>query len=322
LAYLGNDAHVAVFLTLSNNQGKIIKSVAGSCLVRFSDGEIIKCKLRGKLRLGALRPLAGDEVCVGEEGESAVVTEILSRRNTLVRPAVANVDTLLITIAPAQPAPTLSIIDKVIAVAEYNDIQPVIVVSKSDVDNAKAIEIAELYRGCGMKVFVTSAESGDGLAELSAYLDETAKEQTVIFCGSSGVGKSSLMNAIFPRLAIAVGALSEKSERGRHTTREVALYSAAELLDPAMSGYIGDTPGFSLVDFDLIDIFDVSKLPFGFREMVPYLGECKYTKCTHVTEDGCAVIQAVDQGKIHPLRYQSYLGIYEEIKDKKDWMKK
>ena len=262
---MGNDAHLAILLALDSNQGKIIKSVASSCLVRFGDGNVIKCKLRGKLRLGALRPLAGDVVYIGQEGDNAVVTEILPRQNTLVRPAAANVDILLITLAPAKPAPALSIIDKVIAVAEYNDIEPVVIISKSDVDSAGAEEIAELYRSCGIKVFVTSSETGQGLDSLSFYLHEQGKDKTLIFCGSSGVGKSSLMNALFPRLSIAVGELGEKSERGRHTTREVALYPSADLIDSSMTGYIGDTPGFSLVDFDLVDIFDVSKLPFGFR---------------------------------------------------------
>ena len=303
-------------------KGKIIKSIAGSCLVRFEDGQLIDCKPRGKLRLGPLRPLAGDDVVVGYEGENAFVSEILPRRNTLARPAAANVDVLFITVAPAQPLPALSIIDKVIAVAEYNDILPVILVSKADVDPDFAARLGDLYGKCGIETFVTSVVAGQGIDQLSAYLGDLAKDDTVVFCGSSGVGKSSLMNALFAQLAIAVGKLSDKTGRGRHTTREVALYPAADLMDESFCGYIGDTPGFTLLDFDMIDIFDAAKLAFGFREMVPFLGQCKYTKCTHTSEDGCAIIAAAQRGEIALSRHESYVQIYNDIKDKRDWQGK
>jgi len=284
----------------------------------MENGEKIVSRIRGKLRLSGTRPFVGDYVALELDDEANIV-EILPRRNSLVRPPSTNIDLLLITIAPEWPAPSLHTIDQVISVAEYNDIEPVIVITKRDLNPAGAEKLSALYQKCGFNVFVTCATNGFGVGELSEHLKISASEgKSALFCGISGVGKSTLLNAMFQKLDILTATLGEKSGRGRHTTRAVTLYPAGDLYGEDLPGYVGDTPGFSLLDFDMIDIFEPEELYLGFREFVPYALNCKFKKCTHLREDGCGVLAAIQAGEILQSRHESYVRIFHDVKNKRN----
>jgi len=303
---------------LEKSIGKIIQMTTGSCLVHMESGEKVVSRIRGKLRLSGTRPFVGDNVIL-ETDEDVNIVEILPRRNALVRPPSTNIDLLLITIAPEWPAPSLHTIDQVISVAEYNDIEPIIVITKRDLNPSGAEKLSQLYKKCGFNIFVTCSTDGFGLGELSERLKNDASVgKSAIFCGISGVGKSTLLNAMYPTLDINTATLGEKSGRGRHTTRAVTLYPANELYEESLLGYIGDTPGFSLLDFDMIDIFEPEELYLGFREFVPATINCKYKKCTHLREDGCGVLAAIQRGEILSSRHESYVRIFHDVKNKRN----
>ena len=247
-----------------------------------------------------------------------MIAGILPRKNALIRPPVANLDLLLIAMAAADPAPMPETADKLISIAEFNGIEPVLVIGKSDLAPQTAEELRRVYELAGLPVFLLSAREGEGVDALRAYLFAQMQNKVAAFAGASGVGKSTLLNALFPSLSLATGEISRKIARGRHTTRRVQLYP----LDGAENAYIADTPGFSMLDFIRFDFFKKEDLPLTMREFAPYLGLCRYTKCTHTKEEGCAILAAVREGKIAASRHQSYLAMYEALKNKHDWSKK
>jgi len=207
-------------------------------------------------------------------------------------------------------------VDKLIAIAEYNRIEPVIVITKKELNPTYARELLELYFLCGFSCFCVSSVSGEGIDELEAWMSEHLTGNISAFAGASGIGKSTLMNRLFPHLSLSTSEISRKIERGRHTTRQVELFPLSE---DAHCGYIADTPGFSMLDFERFHFFDKEDLPETMREFLPYIGRCRYTKCSHTKEEGCAILQAVKEGKIPPSRHASYLELYETLKNKKKW---
>ena len=283
-----------------------MKSVGGFYYVRC-DGEIYECKARGSFRKRGSSPVAGDRVriTVPDDGFCAL-EEIVPRKNKLKRPALANIDILVIVCSTVDPQPNFAVIDKMTAAAVNNDMQPVIVVSKNDIKNGD--EVAAVYRGSGIEVFQVSPESRD---EADALL-ELLRGKVSAFTGNSGVGKSTLLNMLFPHLELATGEISEKLGRGRHTTRVVELFEENGCI-------VADTPGFSTVDLQRYELIDRERLQYCFPEFEEYLGQCQFTSCAHTCEKGCAILAAVEEGKIHPSRHKSYVAMYNEVKDLKPW---
>jgi len=306
--------------------GRIIKGVGGLYTVALSDAELgtVACRARGALRREAA-PLAGDRVAVSYDADKVtkshddadarfVIEEIVDRKNSLIRPPLANLDFLFVTVAAASPAPVLLTIDKLISIAVHNSIGPVVVITKSELDREYAEEIAQIYKKAGFETMITSAETGEGIDVLRAYIDELPEGSISAFSGASGVGKSTLMNCLFPNLELSTSSVSRKTERGRHTTRQTELFLINE-----GRAYLADTPGFTMLDFEQFDFFTLDDLPYTMREFDKYIGECKYKKCTHTKEEGCAMIEAVEKGEISPSRHKSYLALYEILKAKKKW---
>ena len=312
------------------HQGKIIKGVGGLYTVRLLDdaeAKTVCCRARGAFRHQHLSPLPGDLVTVIEEetapqtaddadGGRYVIDAIHDRRNALIRPPMANLDVLFVTMATAAPTPVLTTVDKLIAIAEHNHIEPVVVVTKSELAPAYAEDLAEIYRLGGFSTFVLSAKENTGIDALSDFIDRELTEKTAAFAGASGIGKSTLLNRLFPHLALSTLEISRKIQRGRHTTRQVELFP---LSDDINCGYIADTPGFSMLDFERFDFFDKEDLPEAMREFRPLIGACRYTKCSHTKEEGCAILEAVREGQIAPSRHASYVEIYDTLKQKKKW---
>lgn len=304
-------------------KGKIIKGVGGLYTVRVLDeahelcNSTVQCRAKGAFRHNGMTPLAGDDVALLFEADgSSVISEIGERRNSLIRPPLANLDYIFVTMAAAQPTPILSTVDKLTAIAEHNNIEPVIVITKADISHEDADRYAEIYRSAGFTVFVISSVTGEGVDALKAFVDTTLPSKTAAFAGASGIGKSTLMNALFPHLSLVTSEISRKIERGRHTTREVELFALSDALD---SGYLADTPGFSMLDFERFDFFSLEDLPRAFREFEERIGECRYTKCSHTKEEGCAIVDAVKRGEIPSSRHESFLELYATLKAKKKW---
>ncbi len=323
--------------------GTVIKGVGGLFTVRLIkdaaspsaplDGKTVLARGRGSLRKkGEL--LVGDRVrvCYDEatakafsddpaslsDGGGIAVEEILPRKNALIRPPMANLDVLFVTVAAATPDPVPETMDKLICIAEYNGIEPILVVTKADLDLARAARIAAVYQKAGFEVFVASGETGEGVDALNAYIHTLPTGCIAAFSGASGVGKSTLLNRLFPHLALETGELSRRIERGKNTTRSVELYPLSETNEQA---YLADTPGFTMLDFARFDFFGKEDLFATFREFRPYLGECRYKKCTHTKEEGCALLAAVREGVVSRSRHKSYTHLFEILKTKKDWEK-
>jgi len=303
---------------MNEPKGRIIRSTGGLYTVD-TGSELIACRAKGAFRHDGQKPLAGDIVTLrGNKGEYAV-SEIRERKNSLIRPPLANLDYLFVVVAAASPDPILLTVDKLISIAEFNSIEPVVVVTKEYQDSTAANEIAEIYIKCGFTVFVTSPEAGSG--QVLDFIKQNCADSLIAFAGNSGVGKSTLMNALFPTLSLETGDVSQKTERGRHTTRAVELYALSGLLGiEDATGYAADTPGFSMLDFVRFDFYRKEDLPGTFREFDRYIGHCRYTKCSHTVEDGCAILEALESGEIPKSRHESFLSLYADLKDKKDWM--
>ncbi len=306
-------------------KGKIIKGVGGlySVKVRDSsselDGAILGCRAKGSFRHSNMTPLAGDNVILlasDTPDGGYVISEILERRNSLIRPPLANLDYIFVTMAAAHPQPVLTTVDKLICIAEYNKIEPIIVITKLDLDRKSASELEDIYRRSGFTVFTVSSPEGDGLSEIRSFIEENMCGRTAAFAGASGIGKSTLMNALFPYLELTTSEISRKIERGRHTTRHVELFPLSDERD---CGYIADTPGFSMLDFERFNFFEKEDLPLTIREFLPLIGQCRYTKCSHTKEEGCAIVEAVRRGDIPKSRHDSFLEIHETLKAKKKW---
>ncbi len=309
-------------------EGRITKCVGGLYYIRYSDGSEIACKAKGAFRHDGQKPTPGDIVITRgdpSDKDGAFIESIKPRRNILVRPPLANLDIIFVVMAAAKPAPILTTFDKLICLAEYLDIEPVVIITKADEDHEKANELAETYQKSGFKVFITELDSKDGKNELRAFIANEAKDKLSCFAGASGVGKSTLMTALFPELDLRSGEISRKISRGKQTTRHVELYPIDALKDIGAKdckGFIADTPGFSLLDFVRLDFFTKEDLPYCFREFDKYIGNCRYTKCTHLCEEGCAIVEAVNDGDIPRSRHDSFVEIYNELKNKHEWDKK
>ena len=272
-------------------------------------GVLYECRARGVFRKQGVSPLVGDRVTVEPAGESkGVVAKILPRRNALVRPPLANVDTFAVVASVADPAPNTLVIDKLMAIACHKNISPILVVTKCDLGGPDAL--AGIYRTAGMPVFTVSKADGSGLDTLRQRLSAGG---ITAFSGNSGVGKSSLLNRLDGRLSIATGETSRKLGRGRHTTRHVELFRLNERT------LVVDTPGFSSFDTAELNLELKKALPETFRDFAPYRDACQFVGCSHTKEKGCAVLRALEEGKIARSRHESYMRLYEELKGLKEW---
>ena len=287
--------------------GTIIKGIGGFYYVEAAD-EIYECKARGVFRKEKLSPLVGDKVTISiNENAENTIDEIMPRKNALTRPPVVNIDNLIIVVSTVEPKPSTLVIDKLIAVAEHKNIEPIIVITKSEL--ASAQEIFDIYTLAGFKTIIVSNETKDGVDEVKAVL----KDKISALTGNSGVGKTSLLNNLDETLALKTAQISKKLGRGRHTTRQAELYKVCD-------GFVVDTPGFSSFEIDKSDIILKDELAYCFRDFSDYIEKCKfYPSCTHTADKGCAVVEAVNEGKISKSRHNSYVQIYNEVKDIKEW---
>ena len=306
----------------------IIKSVGGLFTIRL-DAEY-DCKrefdvrAKGSFKHDKITLLAGDRVDVeiDEHGEF-YIKEIKERKNSLIRPPLANLDMIFVVISCKRPAPVYETIDKMISIAEFNKIEPVIVITKADLDISFAREAYEIYTKAGFKTVITSSESGEGCDEVKEYISEISQKSPIVcaFSGASGAGKSTIINKIFPSLKLETGDLSRKIERGKNTTRTTELFPLEALLGEGHMGYLADTPGFSLLDFERFDFFSLEELKDTFREFGEVEGKCRYTKCTHTKEEGCNIIERVKAGEIPRSRHESYISLFNILKAKPKWKK-
>lgn len=310
----------------NNTEGIIISGIGGLYSVRTEDGKLLSCRAKGAFRRRGLTPLAGDRVSVRPpevSGEEYFIEDIFPRKNSLIRPPMANLEKLFVTFAPKNPDPSTLYLDKLLSIAVFNHITPVVVITKVDLSSDLAEKFAEIYRKAGFPVFICSSENGTGIDALSAYVKNLSG--ICAFAGASGVGKSTLMNALFPTLSLDTGGLSEKISRGKHTTRSVTLYPMRELIETEKTdAYVADTPGFSMLDFIEFDFYSVDDLPHCFPEFERYLSDCRYTDCSHTKESAadCAIAAAIERGEIAKERHESYLSIYADLIGKKPWKKK
>lgn len=296
-------------------RGRIIKSVGGLYTVQTDDGEI-QCRARGVFRHSNISPLVGDTVVVSlDDKQNMVISEIDERKNSLIRPPLANLDYVFVTFAAASPAPMLDMTDKLISILEFNNVEPVIIIGKSELDPDNAEKLRKIYETAGFAAFTLSCYDDFGIDAVRAFIKGNLVGKIAAFAGASGVGKSTLLNKLFPNLELATNTVSRKTARGRHTTREVSLYSIDGV-------YIADTPGFSMLDFERFDFFELDDLKHTFREFDSFIGECKYTKCSHTKEDGCAILEAVKDGRIPKSRHENYCMLYDILKTKHKWDKK
>lgn len=303
-------------------EGIIIKGIGGFYYVE-ADGQVYECRGRGTLRgrggkaaSAGITPLAGDRCVISVyENGLASLDRILERRNFLMRPPVANLDNLFIVVSACEPQPNALTVDRFVSLAEHKGIEPVLVLTK--LDKASDEGFGDIYRKAGFTVI--DADYGGNEQERQAFLDairEIMRDKISAFAGNTGVGKSTLLNALCPALERETGETSRKLGRGRHTTRETELFT----LD--FGGRIADTPGFSSFDSEFSEIVYKEDLPDTFREFAQYVGQCRFTGCSHTCEKGCEVLAAVERGEIAPSRHADYVTLYNEVKDIKEWEKK
>lgn len=289
------------------SEGRIQKALSGFYYVD-TGSEVLTCRARGKFRKEGISPLVGDRVEVQELGNGeGVVDKLLPRRNYFNRPAVANIDQLVVIASAAIPKTDPFLIDRVAALAALKDCEVVVLLNKCDLDRAD--ELYEIYRKAGFQTLRVSAETGEGLEKLK----EIIRGKLSAFTGNSGVGKSSILNALDPEFRLKVGEISDALGRGRHTTRHV------ELFQLSCGAEIIDTPGFSSFESEELSLELKRRLPETFREFAPYLDDCRFVGCSHTKEKGCAVLEAMKQGRIQKCRHESYLRLHEELKPLKDW---
>ena len=265
-----------------NINGIIIKGIGGFYYVEAADGIVYECKARGVFRKEKITPLAGDRVEINVESNNKnSIDKILERRNFFKRPPIANV-------------------------ASYKNVEPIIVFTKDDLQSAN--EFVKIYTNAGLKTFAVSNETGKGIEKVKSIIDGGI----TVFTGNSGVGKSSLINRMYPDFCLETGEISRKLGRGRHTTRHVELFKVG-------SGYIADTPGFSSLDFETNDLIKKDELAFCFPDFADYIGSCRFSTCAHVNDTGCSLDEAVKNGDVERTRHESYVTMYNEVKDIKDW---
>ena len=287
-------------------EGIITKAVGGNYYVAVADG-VLCCNARGVFRKEKISPCAGDNVVVSiEENAVPLIVEIKERKNHIIRPPLANLDCALRVTSAVDPVPNTLVTDKLISIFESKHIEPVIVITKQDLRECE--DFAGIYRKCGFKVFYMDNSTGNGIDAIRSYI--SGKLSALI--GNSGVGKSSLMNHLFPGLERSTGDISKKLGRGRHTTRQAELFA----ID---GGYIADTPGFSTVEVSRYGFIPKNELQYSFREFSEYLGKCRFRDCVHLKESGCAVTEALREGKINSSRYDSYVKMCEEAERLNEW---
>ena len=292
-------------------EGIILKALSGFYYVDGGDGVLGACRGRGKFRHQRITPLVGDKVIFTPlDSGAGILDEILPRRNEFQRPAVANIDQLVVISSGAIPVTDPFLIDRVVSIAEGRNCQPVICINKCDL--ASGDDLAAIYRQAGFPVVQVSAETGQGIAELKEMLGGKLSA----FTGNSGVGKSSILNAVEPGFSLQVAQVSEKLGRGRHTTRHVELYRLS------CGGFVIDTPGFSSFEEAELGLALKERLPETFLEFRPYLEKCRFVGCSHTREKGCAVLAAVKEGSIPRSRHESYMRLYQELKDLRTWNQK
>lgn len=289
--------------------GLIVKAISGFYYVEAAE-TLYECKARGAFRKSGISPSVGDkvEITVRNDGYASL-EKIFPRKNYLIRPPLANIDILFIVASVAKPVPSTLIIDKISAVAVSKGIKPVVIFTKSDL--ADSSELVDIYRRAGIHSLGYSIKNNECADDIISLI----KGNVSAFTGNTGVGKSSLLNSLFPRLKIETGEISEKLGRGRHTTRHSELYKVG-------GGYVADTPGFSSVDIERYEVIRKEELGYCFPEFEKYINECRFTGCSHICEKGCAVIKAVRDGNIPVTRHNSYKAIYNEVKDIPDWRRK
>ena len=286
--------------------GRIVRSLSGFYDVQ-TEKAVITCRGRGSLRKNNDTPLTGDMVEITVEGGKGMVERILPRKNRFIRPAVANMDALVVFAANVNPVTEPYLIDRVAAIAGDQEVQVIICINKCDMD--PAVDLRKIYQNAGFSVISASAETGEGVEQLRALL----MGKFTAFTGKTGVGKSSMLNRLCPELNLPTGEVSQKLGRGRHTTRHVELFAIAP------DTYVADTPGFASFDTEQMDVILKDNLQYAFGDFAPYIGDCQFHDCTHRAEPGCAVRQAVETGKLEKTRYDSYLRLYEKSSQIKDW---
>lgn len=291
---------------IEQTSGRIVRSLSGFYDVQTDSG-VVTCRGRGVLRKAGQTPLTGDLVQITVEKGKGMVEKILPRKNRFIRPAVANVDALVVFAANVNPVTEPFLIDRVAAIAGDQEVPVYLCINKCDLD--PALDLTRIYRNAGFPVICASAETGEGVEELRGLL--TGK--LTAFTGNTGVGKSSMLNALCPSLELATGEVSEKLGRGRHTTRHVELFCLGK------DTFVADTPGFSSFDTEQMDVLLKENLQYTFPDFAPHLGKCQFHDCSHRREPGCCVREAAQSGDIEPTRYDSYLRLYEKAEQVKLW---
>ncbi len=287
--------------------GRIIKALSGFYYVHTSEGKTVECRARGIFRKQNISPLVGDYVTFTMERGKGMIESISERKNSFIRPAVSNLDALVILASGANPVTDPFLIDRVAAIAGDRNVPILLCVNKTDLNDGA--DLIAIYRNAGFSVFPTSAETGEGISALR----EAICGKTVAFTGNSGVGKSSILNRLDEELSIKTGEVSEKLGRGRHTTRHVELYALGE------DTYVIDTPGFSSFDTEQMELILKENLQYAFPDFAPYIGQCRYRDCAHLKERDCAVLAALESGEIEKTRHASYVRLYESAKEIKLW---
>ena len=289
----------------------ILKGIGGFYYVKAQNNTVYECRARGVFRKEHLTLLAGDycDIETDAQSDKGTVIKIYDRKNFLTRPPVANIDKLIITSSVDEPKPNLTVIDRLTVQAVDKNIEPIVVFSKCDL--ADADEYVSVYRKSNIKSFAVSSKDNIN----TDIFAEIFKDSVCALTGNTGVGKSSLLNAVAPELKLETSHISKKLGRGRHTTRSVELFEL-------FSGYIADTPGFSALDFENTELITKENLPFCFPEFSDYIGKCKFVSCSHVNDKGCAVVDAVNKGIIPASRHKSYCMMYDEVKSYKAWQDK
>lgn len=291
-------------------EGTIVKALSGFYYVSCNE-RIYECKARGKFRLDGTSPLVGDAVSFAVDSNGkGFIEKVHERKNSFIRPAVANIEALVFVAANTNPVTDPFLIDRVSVIAEEAACELIVCINKTDIDPAD--ELYDIYTRSGFKTVRTSAQTGEGIAELKTALHG----KICAFTGNSGVGKSSILNSIVPSFNIEVAAVSAKLGRGKHTTRHVELYNIGD------NTFIADTPGFASFDIEMMQTIDKQELQHDFREFEKYIGECRFNDCAHLKEPGCAITEALRRGEIMPSRYQSYKRLYELSAQNNFWKTK
>lgn len=291
-------------------QGKIIKGIAGFYYVYVIEAGVYECKAKGVFRNKKIKPLVGDNVLIdviSDSERTGNITDILPRKNELIRPAVANIDQAMIVFASLSPEPNFNLLSRFIVMMEYNRIDTVICFNKTDqVDSESLDKMVKDFSGCGSRIITSSVKENKGIDEIR----EVLQNKTTALAGPSGVGKSSILNSVFPEAETRTGEISGKINRGKHTTRHTEIFNITG------DTFVLDTPGFTSLDYDVVEDKD---LRFYFNEFTEYEGKCRFNGCVHVNEPDCAVKAAVTEGKISELRYKIYTDMYNELKNKRKY---